>query len=238
MPCLFEESRDLGRGSRREAASRCWSYLPARAPVQRRLRIRARRGHPRVPGTHPIGVDGDSLLGHEPRVPRRLPDTAVAGSMQGGSPAIAGDPPHKRLMGFEPTTFCMASRRSSQLSYSRVCAEVYRWATRCSRSPHSIIRSCRPRWPAAPRRSSSPPRRARRAAWDSSPAAIAPPPIWAGRSRACARRLAGRSGSTSSRRPGRRRTPLSSPPTPRPCATRASSAHRGTTTTATRRRSP
>jgi hypothetical protein len=26
----------------------------------------------------------------------------------------------KRLMGFEPTTFCMASRRSSQLSYSRV----------------------------------------------------------------------------------------------------------------------
>jgi hypothetical protein len=25
----------------------------------------------------------------------------------------------KRLMGFEPTTFCMASRRSSQLSYSR-----------------------------------------------------------------------------------------------------------------------
>ena len=27
--------------------------------------------------------------------------------------------PDKRLMGFEPTTFCMASRRSSQLSYSR-----------------------------------------------------------------------------------------------------------------------
>ncbi len=26
----------------------------------------------------------------------------------------------KRLMGFEPTTFCMASRRSSQLSYSRM----------------------------------------------------------------------------------------------------------------------
>ena len=28
----------------------------------------------------------------------------------------------KRLMGFEPTTFCMASRRSSQLSYSRALA--------------------------------------------------------------------------------------------------------------------
>ena len=29
----------------------------------------------------------------------------------------------KRLMGFEPTTFCMASRRSSQLSYSRTGAD-------------------------------------------------------------------------------------------------------------------
>jgi hypothetical protein len=26
----------------------------------------------------------------------------------------------KRMMGLEPTTFCMASRRSSQLSYIRV----------------------------------------------------------------------------------------------------------------------
>jgi hypothetical protein len=30
----------------------------------------------------------------------------------------------KRLMGFEPTTFCMASRRSSQLSYSRIEGRV------------------------------------------------------------------------------------------------------------------
>ena len=29
----------------------------------------------------------------------------------------------KRLMGLEPTTFCMASRRSSQLSYSRAEGE-------------------------------------------------------------------------------------------------------------------
>ncbi len=29
-------------------------------------------------------------------------------------------------MGFEPTTFCMASRRSSQLSYSRKGAEYSR----------------------------------------------------------------------------------------------------------------
>ena len=30
----------------------------------------------------------------------------------------------KRLKGFEPSTFCMASRRSSQLSYSRADAQV------------------------------------------------------------------------------------------------------------------
>ncbi len=31
----------------------------------------------------------------------------------------------KRLKGLEPSTFCMASRRSSQLSYSRRQAAVY-----------------------------------------------------------------------------------------------------------------
>ena len=30
----------------------------------------------------------------------------------------------KRMMGLEPTTFCMASRRSSQLSYIRVGVAV------------------------------------------------------------------------------------------------------------------
>jgi hypothetical protein len=30
----------------------------------------------------------------------------------------------ERMMGFEPTTFCMASRRSSQLSYIRAEAKV------------------------------------------------------------------------------------------------------------------
>jgi hypothetical protein len=30
----------------------------------------------------------------------------------------------KRMMGLEPTTFCMASRRSSQLSYIRAEAKV------------------------------------------------------------------------------------------------------------------
>ena len=32
----------------------------------------------------------------------------------------------KRLMGLEPTTFCMASRRSSQLSYSRAAVDYTR----------------------------------------------------------------------------------------------------------------
>ena len=31
-------------------------------------------------------------------------------------------PSEERLKGFEPSTFCMASRRSSQLSYSRAFA--------------------------------------------------------------------------------------------------------------------
>jgi hypothetical protein len=39
------------------------------------------------------------------------PETAKARSASGLSV--------KRLKGFEPSTFCMASRRSSQLSYSR-----------------------------------------------------------------------------------------------------------------------
>jgi hypothetical protein len=30
----------------------------------------------------------------------------------------------ERMMGLEPTTFCMASRRSSQLSYIRVARPV------------------------------------------------------------------------------------------------------------------
>jgi hypothetical protein len=43
----------------------------------------------------------------------------------------------KRLKGFEPSTFCMASRRSSQLSYSREGAEYSRapGAFRAGRGP-------------------------------------------------------------------------------------------------------
>jgi hypothetical protein len=40
----------------------------------------------------------------------------------------------KRLMGFEPTTFCMASRRSSQLSYSRKGPDDSRRQTSANRA--------------------------------------------------------------------------------------------------------
>jgi hypothetical protein len=46
----------------------------------------------------------------------------------------------KRLMGFEPTTFCMASRRSSQLSYSRASGEFYPRSGEASAAPE------RPAW--------------------------------------------------------------------------------------------
>jgi hypothetical protein len=39
--------------------------------------------------------------------------------------------PDKRLKGLEPSTFCMASRRSSQLSYSREVAEYIRAGLGC-----------------------------------------------------------------------------------------------------------
>ena len=58
-------------------------------------------------------------------IPDQEVDQAPTAIRSGGprsteSPAAARDPV-KRLMGLEPTTFCMASRRSSQLSYSRMC---------------------------------------------------------------------------------------------------------------------
>jgi hypothetical protein len=40
----------------------------------------------------------------------------------------------KRMMGFEPTTFCMASRRSSQLSYIREGEKYSRDFTRPNRA--------------------------------------------------------------------------------------------------------
>ena len=48
----------------------------------------------------------------------------VPGSYAGTNPPTCRAFSKKRLMGFEPTTFCMASRRSSQLSYSRASGQV------------------------------------------------------------------------------------------------------------------
>src|SRR5881296_1549545 len=44
--------------------------------------------------------------------------------MNDETPGFAGLP-RERLKGLEPSTFCMASRRSSQLSYSRALARQY-----------------------------------------------------------------------------------------------------------------
>jgi hypothetical protein len=57
---------------------------------------------------------------------RRVPDSAVSAAGIPETPRndeipLWGGISRKRLKGFEPSTFCMASRRSSQLSYSRIC---------------------------------------------------------------------------------------------------------------------
>ena len=54
----------------------------------------------------------------------RRPESLI----EAGEPRNEKTPPErgfsrKRLKGFEPSTFCMASRRSSQLSYSRVAGD-------------------------------------------------------------------------------------------------------------------
>jgi hypothetical protein len=56
----------------------------------------------------------------------RPPKSEVASALAGHRPATPEreNPPfpaglEERMMGLEPTTFCMASRRSSQLSYIR-----------------------------------------------------------------------------------------------------------------------
>ena len=87
------------------------------------------RGSPREASTHL------PPRGHRSGTSARFRGLSEGGS--GGSPprlrlprkdgprsqAESGVPEGKRLKGFEPSTFCMASRRSSQLSYSRTKAD-------------------------------------------------------------------------------------------------------------------
>jgi hypothetical protein len=49
----------------------------------------------------------------------------VSATCAGPNPPTRRGFAKKRLKGFEPSTFCMASRRSSQLSYSRIEAGLY-----------------------------------------------------------------------------------------------------------------
>ena len=66
-----------------------------------------------------------------PSVPIQSPATQTHNPTGRTEKACKRRPFRKRLMGFEPTTFCMASRRSSQLSYSRArrgsIAATIRW---------------------------------------------------------------------------------------------------------------
>ena len=70
-------------------------------------------------------LSGREVLGlNKDPLPRRVSGgTATTTQKQAGKRLLAGYS-RKRLMGFEPTTFCMASRRSSQLSYSRTGAMI------------------------------------------------------------------------------------------------------------------
>jgi hypothetical protein len=58
---------------------------------------------------------------HRPK--KRLPARDAEWAGRRGNRSLAGTS-RKRLKGLEPSTFCMASRRSSQLSYSRVASAV------------------------------------------------------------------------------------------------------------------
>ena len=66
---------------------------------------------------------GRQVSGLKPDSAQKTPRGAVGSSRSSKRHApFLERYPAKRLMGFEPTTFCMASRRSSQLSYSRALA--------------------------------------------------------------------------------------------------------------------
>jgi hypothetical protein len=64
---------------------------------------------------------GRGVSGLKPDSAKQTVETGRAGERSEGEKAKKPKcrPSRERLMGFEPTTFCMASRRSSQLSYSR-----------------------------------------------------------------------------------------------------------------------
>ena len=68
------------------------------------------------------------MLTHNPYGASR--QTFEAGAIRAVCSGIAV----KRMMGFEPTTFCMASRRSSQLSYIRERRKYSRDLTRPNRA--------------------------------------------------------------------------------------------------------
>ncbi len=89
-----------------------------RRPATRSRQPRAARRSPiaRSDGLPPKAPYGSVIRGREPPRPQ-------SSSSNDESPASAGLS-KERLKGLEPSTFCMASRRSSQLSYSRAWRRV------------------------------------------------------------------------------------------------------------------
>ena len=103
------------------------------AAARRGIATNWKTGCPDAP-VRPIGDSNPTRRAPEPvfvaiLLPRPFGD---GGRVAGPAPEQASFPvpstkneaKKKRMMGLEPTTFCMASRRSSQLSYIREAAEV------------------------------------------------------------------------------------------------------------------
>jgi hypothetical protein len=89
--------------------------LLARRRPRRRSRSRASRARPST--TRPTTTSAARAAGRTGRTRRHHGRGLLA-----RGPRRAGA--EKRLKGLEPSTFCMASRRSSQLSYSRAWRRV------------------------------------------------------------------------------------------------------------------
>ena len=88
-------------------------------PTSRDSGSAAHRGPQDTSGAWAIEFSGTNP---EPAAGSGWPSSSRAGSEQNKKPRITGAFV-KRLKGLEPSTFCMASRRSSQLSYSRAWRE-------------------------------------------------------------------------------------------------------------------
>jgi hypothetical protein len=70
------------------------------------------------------GAETGVLYPIRTRVRKSPPRSTPVGSRRAGELHAFQGIPRKRMKGLEPSTFCMASRRSSQLSYIRASSAV------------------------------------------------------------------------------------------------------------------